>query len=218
MDGRNRVYGTCGEALRIFFPVQPGQFHGGQKVPSWLFRKAPGGGKALLPHAVAPFSNLAVFLIIQAYGQAFEHAILRAIPAAWCRREPGGLRHIFEHGWPRSQPDPLLSGVASMKRFFTFACLGVAGVMMMASNALALDDFSTFTMKGVGNDVDPFELSCKQYNGLDAGTRRLVTAFLEGYAAEGSSTVFSPGGRQKFREPHHGRLRQEPRQNARRYS
>lgn len=65
-----------------------------------------------------------------------------------------------------------------MKRFFTFACLGVAGVMMMASNALSLDDFSTFTMKGVGNDVDPFELSCKQYNGLDAGTRRLVTAFL----------------------------------------
>ena len=60
-----------------------------------------------------------------------------------------------------------------MKRFFTFACLGVAGVMM-TSNALALDDFSTFTMKGVGNDVDPFELSCKQYNGLDAGTRRLV--------------------------------------------
>ena len=105
-----------------------------------------------------------------------------------------------------------------MKRFFTFACLGVAGVMMMASNALALDDFSTFTMKGVGNDVDPFELSCKQYNGLDAGTRRLVTAFLEGYAAEGASTVFVPEGRQKFRERHHGRLRQEPRQNARRYS
>ena len=104
-----------------------------------------------------------------------------------------------------------------MKRFFTFACLGVAGVMMMASNALALDDFSTFTMKGVGNDVDPFELSCKQYNGLDAGTRRLVTAFLEGYAAEGSSTVFVPEA-VKFRERHHGRLRQEPRQNARRYS
>jgi hypothetical protein len=110
----------------------------------------------------------------------------------------GGLRHIFEHGWPRSQPDPLLSGVASMKRFFTFACLGVAGVMMMASNALALDDFSTFTMKGVGNDVDPFELSCKQYNGLDAGTRRLVTAFLEGYAAEGASTVFVPEAVKNF--------------------
>ena len=105
-----------------------------------------------------------------------------------------------------------------MKRFFTFACLGVAGVMMMASNALALDDFSTFTMKGVGNDVDPFELSCKQYNGLDAGTRRLVTAFFEGYAAEGSSTVFVPEAVKKFRERHHGRLRQEPRQNARRYS
>jgi len=85
-----------------------------------------------------------------------------------------------------------------MKRFFTFACLGVAGVMMMASNALALDDFSTFTMKGVGNDVDPFELSCKQYNGLDAGTRRLVTAFLEGYAAEGSSTVFVPEAVKNF--------------------
>ena len=85
-----------------------------------------------------------------------------------------------------------------MKRFFTFACLGVAGVMMMTSNALALDDFSTFTMKGVGNDVDPFELSCKQYNGLDAGTRRLVTAFLEGYAAEGSSTVFVPGAVKNF--------------------
>ena len=85
-----------------------------------------------------------------------------------------------------------------MKRFFTFACLGVAGVMMMASNAQALDDFSTFTMKGVGNDVDPFELSCKQYNGLDAGTRRLVTAFLEGYAAEGSSTVFVPEAVKNF--------------------
>ena len=84
-----------------------------------------------------------------------------------------------------------------MKRFFTFACLGVAGVMM-TSNALALDDFSTFTMKGVGNDVDPFELSCKQYNGLDAGTRRLVTAFLEGYAAEGSSTVFVPEAVKNF--------------------
>ena len=84
-----------------------------------------------------------------------------------------------------------------MKRFFTFACLGVAGVMM-SSNALALDDFSTFTMKGVGNDVDPSELSCKQYNGLDAGTRRLVTAFLEGYAAEGSSTVFVPEAVKNF--------------------
>ena len=72
------------------------------------------------------------------------------------------------------------------------------GACMMTSNALALDDFSTFTMKGVGNDVDPFELSCKQYNGLDAGTRRLVTAFLEGYAAEGSSTVFVPGAVKNF--------------------
>lgn len=104
MDGRNRVYGTCGEALRIFFSVQPGQFHGGQKVPSWLFRKAPGGGKALLPHAVAPFSNLAVFLIIQAYGQAFEHAILRAIPAAWCRREPGGSGIFLNMAGPVRSP------------------------------------------------------------------------------------------------------------------
>ena len=104
MDGRNRVYGTCGEALRIFFSVQPGQFHGGQKVPSWFFRKAPGGGKALLPHAVAPFSNLAVFLIIQAYGQAFEHAILRAIPAAWCRREPGGSGIFLNMAGPVRSP------------------------------------------------------------------------------------------------------------------
>ncbi len=85
-----------------------------------------------------------------------------------------------------------------MNRFFTFACMGVAGVMMMTPNALALDDLSTFALKGVGNDVDPFELSCKQYNGLDAGTRRLVTAFLEGYAAEGSSTVFVPGAVKNF--------------------
>lgn len=86
------------------FSVQPGQFHGGQKVPSWLFRKAPGGGKALLPHAVAPFSNLAVFLIIQAYGQAFEHAILRAIPAAWCRREPGGSGIFLNMAGPVRSP------------------------------------------------------------------------------------------------------------------
>ena len=85
-----------------------------------------------------------------------------------------------------------------MNRFFTSACLCAAGVIVMTSNALALDTFSTFTLKGVGNDVDPFALSCKQYTGLEAGTRRLVMAFLEGYAAEGSSTVFVPGAVKNF--------------------
>lgn len=85
-----------------------------------------------------------------------------------------------------------------MNRFFASACMGAVGVMMMTSNALAVDNFSTFTLKGVGNDVDPFELSCKQYTGMEAGTRRLVTAFLEGYAAEGSSTVFVPGAVKNF--------------------
>ena len=68
------------------------------------FVRPPGGGKALLPHAVAPFSNLAVFLIIQAYGQAFEHAILRAIPAAWCRREPGGSGIFLNMAGPVRSP------------------------------------------------------------------------------------------------------------------
>lgn len=85
-----------------------------------------------------------------------------------------------------------------MNRFFTSVCVGVVGVMMMTSNASALDNFSTFTLKGVSNDVDPFDLSCKQYTGMEAGTRRLVTAFLEGYAAEGSSTVFVPGAVKNF--------------------
>ena len=78
-----------------------------------------------------------------------------------------------------------------MKRFSRLPAWVSRGVMMMASNALALDDFSTFTMKGVGNDVDPFELSCKQYNGLDAGTRRLVTAFLEATPRRGQARYSS---------------------------
>ena len=57
-----------------------------------------------MPHAVAPFSNLAVFLIIQAYGQAFEHAILRAIPAARCRREPGGSGIFLNMAGPVRSP------------------------------------------------------------------------------------------------------------------
>ena len=216
MDGRNRVYGTCGEALRIFFSVQPGQFHGGQKVPSWLFRKAPGRREGAVAPCRRPVLQPSRFSYHTSIWTSVRTCDTPGNPCSMVPQGAGGLRHIFEHGWPRSQPDPLLSGVASMKRFFTFACLGVAGVMMMASNALALDDFSTFTMKGVGNDVDPFELSCKQYNGLDAGTRRygLPRRLRRGGVKHG----IRPGGRQKFRERHHGRLRQEPRQSARRYS
>ena len=90
--------------MRIFFSVQPGQFHGGQKVLSWLFRKAPGRREGAVAPSVAPFSNLAVFLIIQAYGQAFEHALLRAIPAAWCRREPGGSGIFLNMAGPVRSP------------------------------------------------------------------------------------------------------------------
>ena len=87
------------------FSVQPGQFHGGQKVPSWLFRKAPGRREgAVAPCRRPVLSNLAVFLIIQAYGQAFEHAILRAIPAAWCRREPGGSGIFLNMAGPVRSP------------------------------------------------------------------------------------------------------------------
>lgn len=204
--------------MRIFFFVQPGQFHGGQKVPFGLFRKASGRREGAVASCRRPvlqpsrFSyHTSIWTSVRTCdtpGQSLQHG------AAGSR----GLRHIFEHGWPRSQPDPLLSGVASMKRFFTFACLGVAGVMMMTSNALALDDFSTFTMKGVGNDVDPFELSCKQYNGLDAGTRAACYGLPRRLRRGGVKHGIRPGGRQKFRERHHGRLRQEPRQSARRYS
>lgn len=126
MDGRNRVYGTCGEALRIFFPVQPGQFHGGQKVPSWLFRKAPGGGKALLPHAVARLQP-SRFSYHTSIWTSVRTCDTPGNPCSMVPQGAGGLRHIFEHGWPRSQPDPLLSGVASMKRFFTFGLLGCRG-------------------------------------------------------------------------------------------
>ena len=84
-----------------------------------------------------------------------------------------------------------------MNRFFSLMW-GVAAVMVTATNAPALDDFSAFTMKGVGNDVDPFELTCKQYAGLDAGTRRLLTSYLEGYAAEGSSTAYAEGAVRNF--------------------
>lgn len=90
--------------MRIFFFVQPGQFHGGQKVPFGLFRKASGGGKALLPHAVAPFSNLAVFLIIQAYGQAFEHAILPGNPCSTVPQGAGGSGIFLNMAGPVRSP------------------------------------------------------------------------------------------------------------------
>ena len=77
-----------------------------------------------------------------------------------------------------------------MNRFFSIAW-GVAAVLTTATGASALDDFSAFTLKGVGSDVDPFELSCKQYAGLDAGTRHFLTSYLEGYASEGSTTVYT---------------------------
>ncbi len=48
-----------------------------------------------------------------------------------------------------------------MNRFFSLMW-GVAAVMVTATNAPALDDFSAFAMKGVGNDVDTVELTCKQ--------------------------------------------------------
>ena len=89
---KSRLRDMRRDVADIFF-VQPGQFHGGQKVPFGLFRKAS-----------APFSNLAVFLIIQAYGQAFEHAILRAIPAARCRREPGGSGIFLNMAGPVRSP------------------------------------------------------------------------------------------------------------------
>lgn len=104
MDGRNRGYGTWGEALRIFFSCSRDSFTEGRRFRSGSFVRPPGDGKALLPHAVAPFSNLAVFLIIQAYGQAFEHAILRAIPAARCRREPGGSGIFLNMAGPVRSP------------------------------------------------------------------------------------------------------------------
>ena len=199
-----------------FFSCSRDSFTEGRRFRSGSFVRPPGGGKALLPHAVAPFSNLAVFLIIQAYGQAFEHAISGQSlqhGAAGSR----GLRHIFEHGWPRSQPDPLLSGVASMKRFFTFACLGVAGVMMMTSNALALDDFSTFTMKASAMTLIRLNCPASSITGWTrarGGLLRPSSKLRRGGVKHG----IRPGGRQEFRERHHGRLRQEPRQSARRYS
>ena len=84
-----------------------------------------------------------------------------------------------------------------MNRLFLSACLGLS-VALAASNAAALDDFSAFSMKGVGNDIDPFDLSCRQYAALNADTRRLITAYLEGYSAEGSSTVFVPAAVSNF--------------------
>ena len=85
-----------------------------------------------------------------------------------------------------------------MKRFFHVCLLGCRGRHDDDVERSGLGRFQHLYHEGVGNDVDPFELSCKQYNGLDAGTRRLVTAFLEGYAAEGSSTVFVPGAVKNF--------------------
>ena len=84
-----------------------------------------------------------------------------------------------------------------MKRFFTFACLGVAGVMM-TSNALALDDFSTFYHEGLGNDVDPFELSCKQYNGLGRGARGGLLRLPRRPSRGGVKHGIRPGGRRKI--------------------
>lgn len=83
-----------------------------------------------------------------------------------------------------------------MKRLFLSACLCLS--VAVAPNALAQDDFSDFSMKGVGNDIDPFAMSCRQYAALNPETRNLVTAYLEGYSAEGSSTVFVPGAVKNF--------------------
>ena len=78
-----------------------------------------------------------------------------------------------------------------MNRLFLSACLAMS-LTLAASNAMALVDFSDFSMKGVNNDLDPFSLPCRQYASLNPETRHLVTAYLEGYSAEGSSTVFVP--------------------------
>ena len=113
------------------FSVHPGEFHGGQKVPSGLFRKASGQREGAVASCRRPVLQPSRFSYHTSIWTSVRTCDTPGNPCSTVPQGAGGLRHIFEHGWPRSQPDPLLSGVASMKRFFTFACLGVAGVMMM---------------------------------------------------------------------------------------
>lgn len=53
---------------------------------------------------VAPFSNLAVFLIIQAYGQAFEHAILPGNPCSMVPQGAGGSGIFLNMAGPVRSP------------------------------------------------------------------------------------------------------------------
>ena len=134
MDGRNRVYGTCGEALRIFFSVQPGQFHRGQKVPSWLFRKAPGRREGAVAPCRRPVLQPSRFSYHTSIWTSVRTCDTPGNPCSMVPQGAGGLRHIFEHGWPRSQPDPLLlprqAGVILVEQgqaFFHVCLLGCRG-------------------------------------------------------------------------------------------
>ena len=96
MDGRNRVYGTCGEALRYFFSVQPGQFHGGQKVPSWsFFVGRPGRAEGAAASMPSPRSPTQPFFLSYAIWTVVRTCDTPGNPRSMVPQEPGAPAYFF---------------------------------------------------------------------------------------------------------------------------